>query len=255
LVKIASQIDVTLSKEISKVFTKLDNEFGTSFFDALGSDDEAEETTEEKSARLHRKRVQFLQQQHAGKVARSAVRKMLKIVNDPDLTANGLEKEWKQCRKDVTSKYNLHFKQIKVQDKKGVDRTAIWIEDLDNYLRQILDREGIPESAVEDNRITIRLGGDGRSIHRNSNNVLIILALMDHRNPSKSHLDDSVHTLMLIDGGESHELLLTSLSVIDDWIKKLTAQKNSNDGSEPWGLVYKVFMDTTSLRFTFRLLK
>jgi hypothetical protein len=244
--KIASQVDSKMKSEIAKLFAKMDDDFGTSLLDEISSDDEAIETSYEKAERLRRKRIQFLQHKAAGKVAREAIRNMLKIVDDPEITANGLEMEWKRCRDNVKAKYNLHFKEIKVKDKHDVERTAIWIEDLDNYLRQILDREGIPESADRDKRITLRLGGDGRSIYRNSNNVLIILALMDELNSKKSHLANSVHTLMLIDGGESHELLLTGLQVIDEWIRKLTiGPEHAVNNDESSGFVYKVSLSCT----------
>ena len=52
----------------------------------------------------------------------------------------------------------------------------------------------------------------------------MILALMDPQNPWRSHSDIFVHTLMLIDGGESHDLVVKALSVLDSWIDRLSKQ-------------------------------
>ena len=60
-------------------------------------------------------------------------------------------------------------------------------------------------------------------------------------NPKIWHLADSVHTLILIDGGESHDLLLSSLQVFDKWIKKLTAgPEHAENDLEYKGFLYKV---------------
>ena len=110
-------------------------------------------------------------------------------------------------------------------DKNGAERVYVYVGEFDNYLTQIITLEGLPSTAKNDNEepvLWLRIGGDGRSIHRNSKNILIIISLMDIADPRRSHSPVFVHTLMLINGDESHDLLANALKVIDQWIHKLT---------------------------------
>ena len=114
----------------------------------------------------------------------------------------------------------------------------MYVADLDNYLTQIINLEGVPSTAQGtsgDNEIWLRIGGDGRSIHRHSNNILMIMAFMDPANPRRSHSPLFVHTLILIDGEESHYLLLEALRVIDAWMERLV-----KDGFIYGGQLYRV---------------
>ena len=194
---------------------KLLNQIDTEFDD---SDDD-----EDQEKRVDQKIIETLVIQKQMKVERAAVRQFCKAFDDPDINANRLENRWKRCKSDVIQVYNLRRVVRRAVDKQGIERTFTYIHDLDNYLRQIIDIEGLPStSLLETPELWLRIGGDGRSIHRHYNNILMILALMDPKDPRKSHSQLHVHTLMLIDGGESHELLLEALSVIDYWIENLT---------------------------------
>ena len=185
-------------------------------FDDIDDDDEEKK-------RIDDKILGTLVIQKQMKIARAAVRQFCKAFEDNDINANRLESRWKKCKSDVVEIYKLKRIVKKATDKKGVERIFTYIEDMDNYLKQIIYVEGQPSTSfLEVPELWIRIGGDGRSIHRHSNNILMFMALMDPKDPRKSHSQLFVHTIMLIDGGESHELLMEALSVIDSWIKKLT---------------------------------
>ena len=47
------------------------------------------------------------------------------------------------------------------------------------------------------------------------------MALMDTADRSRPHSPLFVHSLMLIDGDESHELLAEALKILDEWMEKL----------------------------------
>ena len=75
--------------------------------------------------------------------------------------------------------------------------------------------------------------------------MIIVIALMDPTDPSRYHSSLFVHTLMLIDGNESHDLLMSSLRVLDDWIEKL-----SSNGFFYQGILYEVnFVLTGDMKF------
>ena len=96
---------------------------------------------------------------------------------------------WKQCKKDVTEKYNLN-RVVEKTVVKGTERIFTYVADMDNYLGQIIDVEGAPSTSFQQNpELWIRIGGDGRSIYRHSNNILMIMALMDPQHPRRSHSD------------------------------------------------------------------
>jgi hypothetical protein len=160
------------------------------------------------------------------RVNREAVRNFCKAFDDIDVNASRLESKWKQCRKDVINRYQLEVSSKVAVDKNGAERVYVFVADFDNYLTQIIALEGLPSTANGDSgerQLWLRIGGDGRSIHRHSNNILIVMALMDTVNPRRSHSPLFVHTMMLIDGNESHDLLMDALRVIDEWIHRLTS--------------------------------
>ena len=209
-----------VSKKQKTELKKLTDSIGIEF-----EPDESDDDDDDEEEQLREKLLKAVIVQKQNKISRSAVRQFCKVFEDDDINANRLEMRWKQCKKDVTEKYNLN-RVVEKTVVKGIERIFTYIKDMDNYLAQIIDVEGPPSTSFSENpALWIRIGGDGRSIYRHSNNILMILALMDPENPRRSHTDLCVHTLMLIDGGESHELLVQALSVVDSWIDRL-----SNEG-------------------------
>jgi hypothetical protein len=186
------------------------------------TDEENDRVSESRDAKLRR----LLIIQHQKSVNRDAVRQFCKAFDDCDVNAGRLESKWRQCRKDVVGLYKLEVTSKLAIDKKAAERVYVFVADFDNYLTQIITLEGLPSTAIgdaEEKSLWLRIGGDGRSIHRHSNNILIVMALMDPANPRRSHAPLFVHTMMLIDGDESHDLLADSLHVLDEWISKLGA--------------------------------
>ena len=182
------------------------------------SEDDENEAREEKIRRI------LITQKHQ-QVNRKAVREFCQAFDDEDVNASRLETQWTKFRKDVAEVYKLNVAK-KITCVKDEEKAFVFVEDFDNYLSQIIALEGLPSTAVGENgdqTLWLRIGGDGRSIHRHSNSILIILALMDVSNPRRSHSPLFVHTMMLIDGNESHDLLMNALRPIDDWIFRITS--------------------------------
>eukprot|EP00474_Spongospora_subterranea_P005241 CRZ05699.1 hypothetical protein [Spongospora subterranea] len=192
------------------------------------STDSENDNENEREAKL--RRLLIIQKQQ--KVNRC---QFCKAFDDDDVNADRLESMWKTCRQEVVNVYKLQVVHKVAVDKNGAERVFVYVSDLDNYLTQIIALEGLPSTAfgdIEEPILWLRIGGDGRSIHRHSNNVLIVIALMDPANPRRSHSQLFVHTLMLIDGVESHDLLMDAMSVIDPWNQKLIADGFMYDGRQ-----------------------
>jgi hypothetical protein len=213
------------------------------FFDDFDTSDEEIDDLDSDGREL---RLVIIHKQR--QVSREAVRQFCKAFDDPDVNASRLESKWKQCRKDVVGKYQLVVTSKVAIDKRGDERVYVFVADFDNYLTQIIALEGLPSNLVDDAgepELWVRIGGDGRSIHRHSNNVLIVMALMDPANPRRSHSPLFVHTLMLIDGDESHDLFADALSVLDQWIQRL-----SSDGFQYDDTLFKMkFVLTGDMKF------
>jgi hypothetical protein len=193
------------------------------------TDDEGEDNDDRDAKAM---RIMIIAKQQ--KVNREAVRNFCKAFDDIDVNAYRLESKWKQCRKDVVNLYKLDVSSKVALDKNREERVYVFVADFDNYLTQIIALEGLPSTAIGDSgerQLWLRIGGDGRSIHRHSNNILIVMALMDTANPHRSHSNLFVHTMMLIDGNESHDLLMNALGVIDGWISKVTSNGFMYDGN------------------------
>ena len=212
-----------MSKKQSNAMKKMLDQFDVEFVE--NDDDDDEENAVDK------KILETLIIQKRMKVARAAVRQFCKAFDDVDINANRLETRWKKCRNDVTEIYNLKRVVKKTVDKRGIERVFTYVSDLDNYLKQIIDVEGLPSTSfLENPELWLRVGGDGRSIYRHSNNILMVMALMDPEQPRRSHSQLFVHTLMLIDGGESHEILVDALKIVDSWIGCLRQNGYVYDG-------------------------
>jgi hypothetical protein len=226
-----------VGKKQKEQLKKLKQTLGDNFDNDFFGDEDSEDDDEDEKARDGKLRQILMIQKH-NKVSREAVREFCKTFDDDDVNAGRLEKKWTQCRKDVVDLYKLNVASNTAVDKNGAERVFVYVADLDNYLTQIINLEGLPSTAsgdADEPALWLRVGGDGRSIHRNSNNILIIIALMDTADPRRSHSPLFVHTLMLIDGDESHDLLVDALIVIDEWI-----QKSKNDGFTYEDKLYKV---------------
>jgi hypothetical protein len=224
----------SVTKRKKKEMTAMIEKIGidsAELLEASDSSDSENDNENEREAKL--RRLLIIQKQK--KVNRAAVRQFCKAFDDDDVNADRLESMWKKYREEVVNVYKLQVVHKVAVDKNGAERVFVFVYDLDNYLTQIIALEGLPSTATsgfEEPTLWLRIGGDGRSIHRHSNNVLIVIALMDPANPRRSHSPLFVHTLMLIDGDESHDLLKDALSVIDQWIQKLIAEGFMYDGRQ-----------------------
>lgn len=95
----------------------------------------------------------------------------------------------------------------------------MWIQpdDLDEYLREIIQDEGFAEAK----ELYLRISGDGRSIARNSDSTILTISVLDIRNPYSCHNQKNLHTLALLEGGEEYNHLKFACKSIDDFLKRL----------------------------------
>lgn len=64
---------------------------------------------------------------------------------------------------------------------------------------------------------TLRIGVDGRELAVNNGTVIFTIAVMTPQCVQQHHL----HTLALIEGGETYENLISTCRVLDEWLSRL----------------------------------
>lgn len=96
---------------------------------------------------------------------------------------------------------------------------TLWIQpdDLDGYLREIVQDEGLAEAE----ELYVRISGDGRSIARNSDSTILTISVLDIRTPYNCHKQKNLHTLALLEGGEEYNHLMFACKSIDAFLTRL----------------------------------
>lgn len=71
---------------------------------------------------------------------------------------------------------------------------------------------------------TLRIGVDGRDLAVNNGTVLFTIAVMTPECVRLSHEQRHLHTLALIEGGETYDHLVPTCKELDEWLSRLARE-------------------------------
>jgi len=99
--------------------------------------------------------------------------------------------------------------------------TGVYV-DFEKMLCAIVDKYRLLGLFVPGCTLRLRIGGDGRRVGKSKRNVILVVSVLNIGS-ALVHKDCHIHTIALIDGGESYDSLVEGFRAVADNMEKVNA--------------------------------